>query len=73
MIPKLGKFYYIDYTDEEQPEGSFFGIARCIKIHDKDAVGFPVDPVLYEFEHQDKDGEMLQSLFYESEVVLEAI
>ena len=72
MTPKVGKFYYIDYEDKEQPEGSFFGIARCVKIHSKDNSGLPVDPMLFEFEHQEKNGEMTLSLFYESEIVMEA-
>jgi hypothetical protein len=72
MIPKVGKFYYIDYEDKDQPEGSFFGIARCVKIYDRDEVGRPIAPALYEFEHNGKDGKMELSLFFASEVVMEA-
>ena len=71
MIPEVGKFYYIDYTDHEQPEGSYFGIARCIKIHSHDEKGTPINPALYEFEHE-KDGKLWASLFYSNEIIMEA-
>ena len=72
IVPVPGKFYYIDYTDHDQPEGSFLGIARCVKVYDKNEKGEPVNPPLYEFEHPDKKGDMYLSLFYATEVVMEA-
>jgi hypothetical protein len=72
VIPQPGKFYYIDYTDSEQPEGSYFGIAQCIKICDRKESGQKIYPPLYEFLHPTKDGEQTRSLFYASEVLMEA-
>ena len=72
MIPKVGEFYYIDYTDHDQPEGSFFGIAECVKIFDRSQDGKRVDPPMYEFKHQDKKGNMCLSLFYEKEIMFKA-
>jgi hypothetical protein len=73
MIPKLGKFYYIDYTDKEAPEGSYFGIARCVKEYQYSESGERLVRPLYEFEHPNNEGEMCLSLYYEDEIVMEAI
>jgi hypothetical protein len=72
MIPKVGDFYYIDYVDHDQPEGSFFGIGKCVKIYDKAKDGKPVDPPLYEFEHHNSEGALCLSLFYEKEIMFKA-
>jgi len=72
MNPALGKFYYIDYTDHDQPTGSFFGIAQCVKEYNKKENGEPLVPPLYEFEHQNSEGKMCLSLFYPNEIVMEA-
>ena len=72
MIPELGKFYYIDYTDKENPEGSFFGVARCVKEYKYNEAGEKLLKPMYEFEHQDKSGKMTLSLFYADEIIMEA-
>ena len=72
MIPQLGKFYYIDYTDHDQPEGSFFGIAECVNIFNRAKDGREIEQSLYEFKHQDKKGNICLSLFYAKEVMFEA-
>lgn len=71
MIPKVEKYYYVDYTDHDNPDGSYFGIAKCVTIHNTDDKGRKIKP-LYEFLHPNKDGKMTLSLFYENEVVLDA-
>lgn len=72
MIPKLEKYYYIDYVDDDNPDGSYFGIAKCVAINNTDDKGRSIKP-LYEFLHTNKDGKMTLSLFYENEIVLDAL
>lgn len=72
MIPKQGKFYYINYVDNEQPEGSYNGIARFVQAYERDENGRNMKIPLYEFEHPDKDGKMTLSLFTKEEIILEA-
>jgi hypothetical protein len=72
MIPKIGKYYYINYEDKEQPKGSFAGLAKCVRRYERNEAGEPVWPILYEFEHQTAKGEWVLSLYYENEVILEA-
>jgi hypothetical protein len=73
ITPNVGKFYYINYIDREFPEASYFGIAKCMRICDKDeTTGEEVYPPLFEFAHPDKDGKMWLSLFYANEIVMEA-
>lgn len=71
MIPKLEKYYYIDYQDKIDPEGSFFGLAKCVRIFTHDENGKPIRP-LYEFKHEDKEGRVTLSVFYEEEVMMDA-
>jgi len=71
MIPKIGRFYYINYEDKAEPEGSYFGIARCVAVFDKDTEERPIKP-LYEFEHPDPKGNMVLSVYYAEEVMMEA-
>jgi hypothetical protein len=70
--PAPGKFYFIDYVDAEQPEGSYFGIAKCVRVCDTGESGRKIYPPLYEFLHPRADGELTLSLFYASEVVMES-
>ena len=70
--PKLGRFYYIDCQDKDDPNGSYFGIAECVHVFDRDEDGAPVNPPLFEFKHPDKTGKMILSLFYANEIILEA-
>lgn len=69
--PKVGKFYYIDYEDKDDAAGSYFGIAECINVFDRDENLRPIEPPLYEFVHPKADGELVRSLFYASEVTTE--
>ena len=71
MIPQKGKFYYIDYTDKDEPEGSYFGLGRCVEVYSTDELGNPITP-LYEFEHPDKQGNMILSVYYANEIIMEA-
>jgi hypothetical protein len=72
MIPTQGKFYYIDYVDNAQPEGSYYGIAKFVRAYERDEDGNNLKIPLYEFEHPDKDGKMVLSLFTKEEIILEA-
>jgi hypothetical protein len=72
VIPEPGKFYYIDYTDAEEPEGSYFGLAKCMGVYSRNRKGEQIYPPLYEFMHPTKEGDQTLSLFYASEVVMEA-
>ena len=69
--PKVGKFYYIDYEDKDEAAGSYFGIAECIKVYDRDETGKPIEPPLYEFIHPQANGEMVRALYYASEITTE--
>lgn len=71
MIPKIEKYYYIDYQDKTDPNGSFFGLGKCVRIFNHDENGKPIRP-LYEFQHQSKDGKMTLSVFYAEEIVMDA-
>lgn len=70
MIPEKGKFYYINYEDKEEPTGSYFGPGRCVNIFHTDQAGNPIEP-LYEFEHPNEHGELVLSVFYAKEIVME--
>ena len=78
VIPVPGKFYYVDYVDKDVPDGSYSGIAECLKVHTKGHDGKPIEPVMYEFAHPDlqqkKKGKnrMIRSLFFANEVIMEA-
>lgn len=72
MKPTIGKYYYIDYIDKEQPEANYMGLARCVGKYERDEEGRDIFPVLYEFEHPDKNGELTLSLFYEKEILIPA-
>ncbi len=71
MTPTIGKFYYIDYTDKEQPKGSYFGIAKCVGKYERDENGNNLKEPFYEFEHP-QDNQMVRSLYMRSEVIMEA-
>jgi hypothetical protein len=71
MLPELGKYYYVDYVDNENPGGSYCGIALCIKKYEYDEQGNKLDPILYEFEHP-QDGKNVLSLFVDKEIIMEA-
>jgi hypothetical protein len=68
--PKPGKFYYVDYQDKQDPDGSYFGIAECVHVYEYNRDGEPLIPPLYEFKHPDKTGKMVLSVFYADEVIL---
>ena len=72
MIPVRGKYYFINYQDKEQPEGSYYGIARFVQAFERDEKGNNLQIPLYEFEHPDKDGRLVLSLFTRDEIILEA-
>lgn len=72
MKPKIGKYYYINYEDKQQPEGSYYGLAKCVGKYERNEAGDPVYPVMYEFEHPDDKGELVLSLYYEQEILMEA-
>jgi len=71
MIPQIGKFYYINYEDKDEPTGNYFGLGRCVEIYNTDTSGKPIKP-LYEFEHPDEHGKMTLSVYYANEVMMEA-
>ena len=71
VIPEPEKFYYIDYQDVNESEGSYFGIAKCVRVCDVNGDGERLIPPLYEFLHPTPDGSMALSLFYGREVVME--
>ena len=71
MKPIVGKFYYIDYTDGEQPEGSYFGIARCVGKFERNEQGRNLKEPFYEFEHP-LNNEMVRNLYTDKEIVMEA-
>jgi hypothetical protein len=71
MRPSIGKFYYINYEDKENPKGSYFGIARCVATYERNENGEQLVRPLYEFEHP-QDDKMVLSLFFDDEVVMEA-
>lgn len=70
--PIVGKFYYINYEDKEEPDGSYFGIAECVDIFEHDADGELLKDALYEFKHPDASGKMTLSVFYKDEILMEA-
>lgn len=72
MKPTIGKFYYINYQDHDQPEGSYFGIARCVGRYERNELGENLAQPMYEFEHPDKTGKLVLSLFLENEVMYES-
>jgi len=72
MIPKLGKYYYINYVDKIEPAGSYNGIARCVGKHEYNKSGDKLNEALYEFEHL-QGGKQVLSLFTAAEVILEAV
>ena len=72
MIPKSGKYYFINYVDRQDPNGSYDGLARFIRAYERDEDGNNLKIPLYEFEHPDKDGKMTLSLFTKEEIILEA-
>jgi hypothetical protein len=71
MKPVIGKFYYIDYTDEKQPEGSYFGIARCVGKFEINEQGGTLREPFYEFEHP-LNNKMVRNLYTDKEIVMEA-
>lgn len=71
MKPVIGKFYYIDYTDKEEPEGSYFGIARCVGKFERNEQGHNLKEPFYEFEHP-LNNQMVRNLYIDKEIVMEA-
>jgi hypothetical protein len=72
MKPTPGKYYYINYEDDEHPEGSYFGVARYVNKYERNEKGENLKEPMYEFEHPDKDGKLVLSLFMDSEIIFEA-
>jgi hypothetical protein len=72
MTPTIGKFYYIDYKDAEQPKGSYFGIARCVGKYERDENGQNLKEPFYEFEHPLNDHGMVRQLYVSREIIMEA-
>lgn len=72
MKPTIGKYYYINYEDKDQPEGSYFGIARCVNKYERNENGENLREIMYEFEHPDKEGNLVLSLFLDKEIIFEA-
>jgi hypothetical protein len=71
MKPTIGKYYYINYVDKQQPEGSYAGIARCVARYERDEWGNNLKEVFYEFEHP-QDEQMVRSLYTDNEILMEA-
>ena len=71
MTPRIGKFYYINYEDKQMPKGSYFGIAKCVAVYERNEKGENLVRPMYEFEHP-QDDKMVLSLFYDDEVIMEA-
>jgi hypothetical protein len=72
MKPTIGKFYYINYQDQAEPEGSYFGIARCVGKYDRNDQGENLAEPMYEFEHPSQNGNLVLSLFLENEILFES-
>ena len=72
MIPKLGKYYYINYVDKIEPAGSYDGIALCVGKYEYNEAGDKLREALYEFEHP-QGGKKVLSLFTAAEIILEAV
>jgi hypothetical protein len=72
MKPTIGKYYYINYEDKEEPEGSYFGLARCVGKYERNDAGENLKEPMYEFEHPSQNGNLVLSLFLENEIVFEA-
>ena len=71
IIPKPGKYYYVDYKDQLDSKGSYCGIALCVNKYEYDKGGNKLNEALYEFEHP-QNGKNVLSLFTASEILLEA-
>ena len=72
MTPTIGKFYYINYQDHTETEGSYFGIAKCVGKYERNEQGKNLLAPMYEFKHPDKSGKMVLSLFLDNEILFEA-
>ena len=71
MKPKIGKYYYINYEDKIQPEGSYVGIALCVGKYERDQDGNNLKEIFYEFEHP-QDDKLVRNLYTDQEIILEA-
>jgi hypothetical protein len=71
MTPSVGKYYFVDYKDNTAPEGSYSGIALCVKKYTHDGSGHVLADPLFEFEHP-QNGKLVLSLFLAKEVIMEA-
>jgi hypothetical protein len=71
MKPTIGRYYYINYEDKTEPEGSYFGIAKCVDKYERDDKGANLPESMYEFEHPLKD-KMVRQLYIEKEIFMEA-
>jgi hypothetical protein len=71
MTPTIGKYYYINYQDHIEPEGSYFGIAKCVDKYERNDKGENLEAPMYEFEHPLKD-KMVRQLYLAQEVIMEA-